>query len=48
MKTAHLTELIDEIPYEYFEVTKNIIEVTKNIIEVAEKKLNKELNANCI
>ncbi|MFI3622632.1 PRD domain-containing protein [Vagococcus fluvialis] len=39
MKSAHLTELIDEIPYEYFEVTKNIV-------EVAEKKLNKKLNAN--
>lgn len=29
LKTTHLTELIDEIPYEYFEITKNIIELAE-------------------
>lgn len=39
MKSAYLTELIDEIPYEYFQLTKNIV-------EEAEKILGKSLNTN--
>lgn len=37
-KTAHITELIDEIPFEYFEVTKKIV-------TQAEKTLEKKLNS---
>lgn len=39
MKTAHVTELIEEIPFEYFEVTRDIM-------EEAEKILGKKLNSN--
>lgn len=39
IKTAHVTELIEEIPFDYFEVTRDIT-------NEAEKILGKKLNSN--
>lgn len=40
IKTAHITELIEEIPFDYFEVTRDIINEAENILG---KKLNTNL-----